>query len=98
MSVLYYLAQWIPMQMCIPVYLLEKQGSLAKAAILSPREVAKVILDESSLNQALIIPGLVNKFYWFLMKIIPLGLGVPFLSDIYRQELPNPSEVVTINK
>ena len=76
----------------------QKQGRLAKAATLSPAEVAKIILDESSRKQGLIIPGLVNKFYWLLMKIIPLGLGVPFLSDIYRRELSTSSDKVTINR
>ncbi|NND31470.1 MAG: SDR family NAD(P)-dependent oxidoreductase [Saprospiraceae bacterium] len=79
--------------------LMKKQGRLAKAAVLSPQDVAKIIMDESFRYRSLIIPGWVNKLYWFVMKIVPLRFGVPFLSDIYRKELPQlPQEPVVGQK
>ena len=78
--------------------LMGKQGRLAKAAILHPARVAKIIVEESYQGRALIIPGQVNKFYWFFMKIIPFWLGIPFLSRIYRQELPSLSQKVSTDE
>jgi short-subunit dehydrogenase len=71
---------------------LQRENWIAQAAILSPEEVAQTILDQAFRGKKVIIPGLINKFFWGLMKVIPCRLGIPLLSDIYRKEISNPEE------
>jgi short-subunit dehydrogenase len=67
--------------------LMEKQGKIAKASTLTPARVAGKIMEQALQNKGLIIPGALNKLCWYLMKIIPLELGVPYLSKIISREI-----------
>ena len=71
---------------------MHRQNWLAQAAILGAEEVAQTILDQAFKGKKVIIPGLINKFFWGLMKVIPCRFGIPLLSDIYRKEIRNPEE------
>lgn len=65
---------------------LQGEKYFAKIAVLSPSKVAKILIDEATLNKGLIIPGTINKFYWLLMQITPYRFGIPYLSKIYFKE------------
>lgn len=67
--------------------LMEKQGKFAKASMLTPASVARKIMEQALQNKGLIIPGALNKLCWYLMKIIPWELGVPYLSKIISREI-----------
>lgn len=67
--------------------IMDKQGRFARSALLTPDEVAGRVMDRALEGRGLIIPGLVNKLYWYLMKIIPCKVGVPYLSGIFNREI-----------
>lgn len=77
--------------------IMDKQGRFARSALLTPDEVAGRVLDRALEGRGLIIPGLVNKLYWYLMKIIPCRVGVPYLSGIFNKEILASSQPDTKN-
>ncbi|MGD2245123.1 MAG: SDR family NAD(P)-dependent oxidoreductase [Candidatus Aminicenantes bacterium] len=58
---------------------------LARIAVLSPERVARVALDKMDKGKSLIIPGFINKLYFFLGSITPAGLRTKFLARLFRK-------------
>lgn len=65
---------------------IENQSYIARLGLISPRKVAKVAISGLFNQQSQIVPGLYNKFFWLLMKIVPLNLRLSVISDIMRNE------------
>ncbi len=64
-----------------------QQGFLSKLALVAVREVAYLAVKGMLANKPLIIPGLTNKTYYFLMKILPSYLRLRLISKGTRREL-----------
>jgi len=62
-----------------------KNGYLARAAVLSSEQVARIALNKMEKGKALIIPGFVNKLYYFVGFVFPLKLRAKFLSKLFRK-------------
>ena len=62
-----------------------KNGYLARAAVLSSERVARTALNNMEKGKALIIPGFVNKLYYFTGFAFPFKLRVKFLSRLFRK-------------
>jgi short-subunit dehydrogenase len=71
---------------------INRQGRFAKMAVLSPDQVAKRILDGCIKNRSVVIPGVINKLYWLLMKVLPLQIGMPILYRVYWKEMKSRSK------
>jgi uncharacterized protein len=64
-----------------------QQGFLSKLALVAVREVAYLAVKGMLANKPLIIPGLTNKIYYFLMKILPPYMRLRLISRGTRREL-----------
>jgi short-subunit dehydrogenase len=62
-----------------------KNGYFARAALVSSERVARIALNKMEKGKALIIPGFVNKVYYFLGFVFPLKLRAKFLSKLFRK-------------
>lgn len=62
-----------------------KNGYFARAALVSPERVARIALNKMEKGKALIIPGFVNKLYYFFGFVFPFKLKVKFLSKLFRK-------------
>ncbi len=62
-----------------------KNGYLARAAVLSSERVARIALEKLEKGKAIIIPGFVNKLYYFLGYVFPFKLRAKFLSRLFRK-------------
>lgn len=65
---------------------IEKQSFIARLGLVSPGKVARIAIKGMLQNQTQIVPGLYNKFFWLLMKIVPLTLRLNMVSDIMKNE------------
>lgn len=65
---------------------IEGQSFIARLGLVSPKKVARIAIDGLMQKQTQIVPGLYNKFFWLLMKIIPLTLRLNMVSDIMKNE------------
>lgn len=62
-----------------------ENGYFAKAALLSSERVARIALNKMEKGRAIIIPGFVNKLYYFIGFVFPYKLKVKFLSKLFRK-------------
>ncbi len=62
-----------------------KNGYFARAALVSSERVARIALNKMEKGKTLIIPGFVNKLYYFLGFVFPFRLKVKFLSKLFRK-------------
>ncbi len=62
-----------------------KNGYLARAAVLSSEQVARIALNKMEKGKAIIIPGFVNKLYYFIGYVFPFRLRAKFLSKLFRK-------------
>ena len=62
-----------------------RNGYFARAAVLSSERVARIALEKMEEGKAIIIPGFVNKLYYFLGLIFPFKLSAKFLSRLFRK-------------
>lgn len=66
---------------------IRKQGLFGRIGLLSPERVARISLNRLFRNQQIILPGLINKLNWLLMKIVPVGVRLPLVSRIIAREI-----------
>jgi len=62
-----------------------KNGYLARAAVLSSDRVARIAMNNMEKGKAIIIPGFVNKLYYFSGIVFPFKLSAKFLSRLFRK-------------
>lgn len=65
---------------------IERQSSLGKLGLLSPKRVAKQAISGLFKSQTQIVPGIYNRIFWLLMKITPLNFRLNLVSDVFKQE------------
>lgn len=65
---------------------IEQQSFIARLGLISPKKVARIAIDGLMQKQSQIVPGLYNKLFWLLMKIVPVALRLNVVSDIMKYE------------
>ena len=66
---------------------IERQGRFGRIGLLSPEEVARKGIEGMFRREAVIIPGLMNKFNKMLTDIVPARIRLPLVSRIVAREL-----------
>lgn len=64
-----------------------KQSFIARLGVLTAREITLKALKGAENGQSVIIPGIWNQFNHWLMKWVPEGLRLDFMSTILKREL-----------
>jgi uncharacterized protein len=66
---------------------MEQYTGLKKMSFTSPEKVVSIALKESFQKKPLIIPGLLNKLTYYLMKLIPIKLKLALIENTLKDEL-----------
>ena len=66
---------------------IEKQKFFGKIGLLSPEQLAFQAIDQILKQDSLLIPGVLNKINWLLMKTIPIWLQMGLMSKVIKREL-----------
>src|SRR5699024_848194 len=66
---------------------IEQQGRMAKMGIISPEKMAKRSLEQLFKRDTVILIGWMNKLNWLLIKLIPIWIRLPLLTNIVKREV-----------
>ncbi len=66
---------------------IQKQGALARLALISAPAIARISIAELIRGKAVIIPGYLNRINVFVMGLIPSGIKLAMSSRIIQREL-----------
>ncbi|HEY1047944.1 MAG TPA: short-chain dehydrogenase, partial [Bacteroidia bacterium] len=66
---------------------IDKQGWMGKMGLLSPEKVAEISIKQLFKKDTLIMLGMGNGINWLLMKIIPIWIRLPLLTNAIKREL-----------
>ncbi len=66
---------------------IEKQGFFGQMGLIPTAKIARIAVTGLLNNDSLMIPGMVNKLNWVLMKILPVWLRLSLLSAVIKREL-----------
>jgi short-subunit dehydrogenase len=65
---------------------IHKQGFLARLVLLPSERVARIAISSMLKERSVIIPGLFNKIYMLLVKMVPDSIVLPLMSMKLRKE------------
>jgi uncharacterized protein len=66
---------------------IKRQSLFARAGVLSPEKVATISINKLLKRDALILLNLGNSFHWLLMKMLPVWVRLPLLTNGVKREL-----------
>ncbi|MFB6318342.1 SDR family NAD(P)-dependent oxidoreductase [Saccharicrinis sp. FJH54] len=66
---------------------IEKQGWWVHAGLQSPEKLAKIAVKSLLKRRKVIVPGIINKINWLMIKIIPPRLLIPLVSRRIKNEM-----------
>jgi short-subunit dehydrogenase len=64
---------------------IKKSSFLARSAALTPAQVAKISLDSMFSGNVFVIPGVINKFYYNVGCILPHGIILKVIGNIFKK-------------
>lgn len=67
---------------------INKQGRFAKIGMLTPEKVAQISIRKLFKKDSMIVLGLGNGLSWLLMKLVPIWIRLPLLTNSVKNELP----------
>jgi uncharacterized protein len=65
---------------------IEGQSYIARLGLISPKKVARIAIQGLFEKQSQIVPGIYNKLFWLMMKVIPLNFRLYMVSGIMKSE------------
>lgn len=66
---------------------INRQGLLGRIGLLSPEKVAEISIRQLLKKDTMIMLSLGNGINWLLMKIIPIWLRLPLLTNAIKREI-----------
>lgn len=64
---------------------IKKSAFIARLAVLTPMQVAKISLDNMFSENVFVIPGVVNKFYYYVGCSLPHGIILRIIGNIFKK-------------
>jgi hypothetical protein len=64
---------------------IKKSSFFARSAAMTPAQVAKISLDNMFAKNVFVIPGVVNKFYYYIGCSLPHGLILRIIGNIFKK-------------
>jgi len=65
--------------------IVKKSGIMGRISALTPEQVAKISIDNMFAENAFVIPGVVNKFYYSLGTFLPHGIVLKLIGGIFKR-------------
>ena len=66
---------------------IEQQKLFGRLGQVSPEKLAHIAIKQLFQHDSLLIPGIMNKLNWILIKIIPIWIRMGFLSKVVQREI-----------
>jgi len=66
---------------------IDQQGYWVKAGLQTPEQLAAIAIRKLLKQRKVIIPGLINKINWVLIKLLPAAIRVPLVSNAVEHEI-----------
>ncbi len=66
---------------------IENQGWWVKVGLLTPEELAKISVRALLQKRRVVIPGIINKINWLLIKVLPKSISIPVISNAMKNEI-----------
>ena len=73
---------------------IENHSRIIQATTLSVEKVAKICIRQTLKNDEIIIPGIMNKISWLVLKIIPVWLRLIIMRSSLQNELQNSGKII----
>ncbi len=64
---------------------IKKSSFIARRAVLTPAQVAKISIDNMFLGNMFVIPGVINKFYYYIGYSLPHGIILKIIGNIFKK-------------
>lgn len=64
---------------------IKKSSFIARSAVLTPAKVAKISLDNMFSENVFVIPGVVNKIYYYIGCSLPHGVILKLIGNIFKK-------------
>jgi len=64
---------------------IKKSSFIARLAALTPAQVAKISIDNMFAENVFVVPGVVNKFYYYLGCSLPHGIVLKIIGKIFQK-------------
>jgi len=64
---------------------IKKSSFMARSAALTPAQVAKISIDNMFSGNVFVVPGVVNKFYYNVGCVIPHGIILKLIGNIFKK-------------
>lgn len=64
---------------------IKKSSFIARSAALTPAQVAKISLDNMFSGNVFVIPGVINKFYYYIGSSLPHGVILKLIGNIFKK-------------
>jgi len=66
---------------------IEKQGWWVKAGLQTPERLAAIAIESLFRNKTVVVPGIITKINWLLLKILPESICIPLISNAVKNEI-----------
>jgi uncharacterized protein len=66
---------------------INKQGFVGKIGLLSTPKMARIAISQLFSRHSYVVPGMLNKLNWLVMRLVPVGIKLKVLSGVFRKEL-----------
>ncbi len=64
---------------------IKKSSFMARSAALTPAQVAKISIDNMFSGNVFVIPGIVNKFYYYIGCSLPHGVILKLIGNVFKK-------------
>ncbi len=66
---------------------IDQQGIFGKMGLLTTDKLGELAVKQLFKKDSLIIPGIINKVNWLLIKTVPIWIRLPLVSNVVKKEL-----------
>lgn len=66
---------------------IDQQSWWVRKSLISPADIASMVVRQTLKKRKVIIPGKINQFNWLMAKILPRSIQIPLISRIIRKEI-----------
>lgn len=64
---------------------IKDNGFFGKLGLITPNKLAKIAITQLFKRDSLIIPGMMNKINWLLIKTVPIWIRLPLVSGVVKR-------------
>ncbi len=75
---------------------IEKQGWWVKAGLQTPEKLASIAIESMYRHKTVVVPGIITKINWLLLKILPKSVCIPLISHAVKNEINEVAQLASV--